>query len=55
VRGTSVFRHGGDGAVLEAAQGEHSRKPEEFYALAEKIFPGNRVKLSLLTSDGRSW
>jgi N6-adenosine-specific RNA methylase IME4 len=40
-----VFLHGSDGTVLEAARGEHSRKPEEFYALVEKICPGSRVEL----------
>jgi N6-adenosine-specific RNA methylase IME4 len=37
--------HGSDGTVLEAARREHSRKPEEFYALVEKVCPGSRVEL----------
>ena len=44
-RGKPVFLHGSDGTVLEAARREHSRKPEEFYALVEKVCPGSRVEL----------
>jgi N6-adenosine-specific RNA methylase IME4 len=44
-RGKPVFLHGSDGTALEAARREHSRKPEEFYALVEKACPGSRVEL----------
>jgi len=44
-RAKPVFLHGSDGTVLEAARREHSRKPEEFYALVEKVCPGSRVEL----------
>ncbi|MGD1061725.1 MAG: MT-A70 family methyltransferase [Terracidiphilus sp.] len=44
-RGKPVFLHGSDGTVLEAARREHSRKPEEFYALVERTCPGGRVEL----------
>jgi len=44
-RGKPVFLHGSDGTTLEAARREHSRKPEEFYALVERICPGSRVEL----------
>ena len=44
-RGKPVFLHGSDGTALEAARREHSRKPEEFYALVERICPGSRVEL----------
>jgi len=44
-RGKPVFLHGSDGTVLEAARREHSRKPEEFYALVERVCPGSRVEL----------
>src|ERR1035438_7794864 len=36
-RGRPVFLHGNDGTALEGARREHSRKPEEFYALVERI------------------
>ena len=44
-RGKPVFLHGSDSTALEAARREHSRKPEEFYALVEKVCPGSRVEL----------
>jgi N6-adenosine-specific RNA methylase IME4 len=44
-RGKPVFLHGSDGTALEGARREHSRKPEEFYALVERICPGSRVEL----------
>jgi len=44
-RGKPVFLRGSDGTVLEAVRREHSRKPEEFYALVEKVCPGSRVEL----------
>ena len=45
VRGKPVFLHGKHTTVLEAARREHSRKPEEFYALVEATCPGSRVEL----------
>lgn len=44
-RGKPVFLHGSDGTALEAARREHSRKPEEFYTLVERVCPGSRVEL----------
>jgi N6-adenosine-specific RNA methylase IME4 len=44
-RGKPVFLHGSDSTVLEAARREHSRKPEEFYALVQRVCPGSRVEL----------
>ena len=44
-RGKPVFIHGNHGTVLEAARREHSRKPEEFYALVEETCPGGKVEL----------
>ncbi len=38
-RGKPVFLRGSDGTVLEAARREHSRKPEAFYALVERVCP----------------
>jgi hypothetical protein len=45
VRGKPVFIHGRHSTALEAARREHSRKPEEFYALVEATSPGRRVEL----------
>jgi ParB/RepB/Spo0J family partition protein len=45
IRGKPVFLHGTHATVLEAARREHSRKPEEFYALAEATCPGSKVEL----------
>ena len=45
VRGKPVFLHGNQTTVLEAARREHSRKPEEFYALVEMVCPGRRMEL----------
>jgi N6-adenosine-specific RNA methylase IME4 len=45
VRGKPVFLHGNHATVLEAARREHSRKPEEFYALVEATSPGGKVEL----------
>src|SRR5258708_5733826 len=44
-RGKPVFLHGQHTTALQAARREHSRKPEEFYALVEATCPGNRVEL----------
>ena len=43
IRGKPVFLHGNHATVLEAARREHSRKPEEFYALVEATCPGSKV------------
>jgi N6-adenosine-specific RNA methylase IME4 len=40
-----MFIHGNDASVIEAGCREHSRKPEEFYALVEATSPGSRVEL----------
>lgn len=45
VRGKPVFLHGNHTTVLEAARREHSRKPDQFYALVEATCPGPRVEL----------
>ena len=45
VRGKPVFLHGNHSTALEAARREHSRKPEEFYALVEATSPGSKVEL----------
>jgi N6-adenosine-specific RNA methylase IME4 len=45
VRGKPVFLHGNHTTVLNAPRREHSRKPEEFYALVEETCPGCRVEL----------
>jgi N6-adenosine-specific RNA methylase IME4 len=44
-RGKPVFLHENHSTVLEAARREHSRKPEEFYALVEATCPGAKVEL----------
>ena len=44
-RGKPVFLHGSHTTVIEAARREHSRKPEEFYALVEATSPGSKVEL----------
>ena len=44
-RGKPVFIHGTHSTVLEAARREHSRKPEEFYALVEATCAGGKVEL----------
>jgi N6-adenosine-specific RNA methylase IME4 len=45
VRGRPVFLLGNHTTILEAARREHSRKPEEFYALVEATSPGGKVDL----------
>jgi N6-adenosine-specific RNA methylase IME4 len=45
VRGKPVFVQTNETTVLEAARREHSRKPEEFYALVEATSPGGKVEL----------
>ncbi len=44
-RGKPVFLHGQHSTVLDAARREHSRKPEEFYALVEATCPGGKLEL----------
>ena len=44
-RGKPVFLHGSHTTVLHAARREHSRKPEEFYALVEATCPGSKLEL----------
>ncbi len=45
VRGKPVFLHGNHSTAIEAARREHSRKPEEFYALVEATSPGSKLEL----------
>jgi ParB/RepB/Spo0J family partition protein len=44
-RGKPVFIHGNHTTVLEGGRREHSRKPEEFYALVEATCAGAKVEL----------
>jgi N6-adenosine-specific RNA methylase IME4 len=44
-RGRPLFLHGNQTTFLEAARREHSRKPDEFYALVEATCPGGKVEL----------
>jgi len=44
-RGKPVFIHGTHTTVLEASRREHSRKPEEFYALVEATSAGGKLEL----------
>jgi len=44
-RGKPVFLHGNHGTALSAARREHSRKPEEFFALVEATCPGAKLEL----------
>ena len=44
-RGKPVFLHENHSTVLEAARLEHSRKPEEFYALVEATCPGSKLEM----------
>ncbi len=44
-RGKPVFLHGSHTTVIEASRREHSRKPEEFYAVVASTCPGSRVEL----------
>lgn len=44
-RGKPVFLHGQHSTVIQAVRREHSRKPEEFYALVEATSPGSKVEL----------
>jgi N6-adenosine-specific RNA methylase IME4 len=45
IRGKPVFLNGSHTTVIHAARREHSRKPEEFYALVEEACPGSKVEL----------
>lgn len=45
VRGKPVFLHGRHSTALTATRREHSRKPEEFYALVEATCPGSKLEL----------
>ena len=54
VRGKPVFYQRNHTTVLEAARREHSRKPEEFYALVEATVPAARWSCSP-ASSGSGW
>jgi N6-adenosine-specific RNA methylase IME4 len=45
VRGRPILTLAGQSTLLRAARGEHSAKPEEFYALVESLCPGSKVEL----------
>jgi N6-adenosine-specific RNA methylase IME4 len=45
VRGRPVVTLAGQSTVLRARAREHSRKPEEFYALVESLCPGSKAEL----------
>lgn len=44
-RGKPVFLAGHHTTVIEGVRREHSRKPEEFYAVVESTCPGSKVEL----------
>lgn len=44
-RGKPVFVYGSHRTALVASRREHSRKPEEFYALVEATSPGSKIEL----------
>jgi N6-adenosine-specific RNA methylase IME4 len=44
-RGKPIFVQTNQTTVLQAVRREHSRKPEEFYALVEATSPGGKVEL----------
>jgi N6-adenosine-specific RNA methylase IME4 len=44
-RGQPVFLNGSHTTVIQATRREHSRKPDEFYALVEAACPGRKVDL----------
>jgi N6-adenosine-specific RNA methylase IME4 len=45
VRGRPVITLSNQATVLHAPASEHSRKPDQFYALVESLCPGSRVEL----------
>ena len=45
VRGTPIILASNQGTVLQAARREHSRKPDEFFGLVERVCPGAKVEL----------
>jgi N6-adenosine-specific RNA methylase IME4 len=45
VRGKPVFLYGHHTTAMQAVRREHSRKPDEFYALVESTCPGSKVEL----------
>ena len=45
VRGRPVVNLTNQTTVLEAVRREHSRKPDEFYALVEALCPGARLEM----------
>jgi N6-adenosine-specific RNA methylase IME4 len=53
-RGKPVFIHGTHTTMIEAARREHSRKPEEFYAVVESSCPGSKVEL-FARQERRAW
>jgi len=53
-RGKPVFLHGQHTTLLQAARREHSRKPEEVYALVEATCPGNKLEL-FARQDRQGW
>ena len=51
VRGNPVVRLTNQTTVLNAPTREHSRKPDEFYALVDALCPGS--KLEMFAREGR--
>jgi N6-adenosine-specific RNA methylase IME4 len=45
VRGKPVVTLTNQSTLIQGAVREHSRKPEEFYALVESLCPGSKVEL----------
>jgi N6-adenosine-specific RNA methylase IME4 len=54
VRGKPIFLNGSHTTVIQAARREHSRKPEEFYALIEETCPGSKVEI-FSRQERRGW
>lgn len=45
VKGRPIVELGGESTLLTAKRREHSRKPEEFFALVESLCPGSKLEL----------
>lgn len=57
VRGRPTIRLSGEATVLYGPRRAHSEKPEEFYALVEKLCPGSKCELFSRTNrpDWKAW
>jgi N6-adenosine-specific RNA methylase IME4 len=55
IRGKPVVNLTNQTTVMESLRHEHSRKPDEFYALVEALCPGSKLEMFSRADERNGW